>query len=309
MQYIEEHLTDPIRLEDVARAASFSPFHFHRIFKSVLGETLNELIVRLRLERAANKLAQNARLSITEVALECGFSSSATFARSFKKHFGLSASEWRTAEYERQSKIGKSASKTGQTLRSGGEGFGKGGKAVAVGTAYDWRIVVDGSHVYWRNAMEKQIEVKEMPAHHVAYIRHVGPYNQIGGAFERLMQWAIVHQLMEPNTICLGIYHDDPSITAPEKLRSDACLAVPTDQEPDGEIGIRDIPAGRYAVMRTEVTADEIHGAWEELINGWMPESGFQPDDRPCYEIYLNNPKEHPEGKFIMDICEPVRPL
>lgn len=123
------------------------------------------------------------------------------------------------------------------------------------------------------------------------------------------MQWAVAHKLMGPECVSLGIYHDDPSITAPEKPSSDACSVIPPDNEPDGEVGIKEIPAGRYAVMRAEIPPEEIHGTWAELINDWMPASGFQPDDRPCYELYHNNPKDHPEGKFIMDICEPVRPL
>jgi AraC family transcriptional regulator len=41
----------------------------------------------------------------------------------------------------------------------------------------------------------------------------------------------------------------------------------------------------------------------------WLPESGYQPDDRPAYELYHNDPKTHPQGKFIIDICMPVKPL
>ncbi|CAB1077266.1 hypothetical protein D1AOALGA4SA_5059 [Olavius algarvensis Delta 1 endosymbiont] len=45
------------------------------------------------------------------------------------------------------------------------------------------------------------------------------------------------------------------------------------------------------------------------LMGGWMPQSGYQPDDRFCYELNHNNPKEHPENKHVVDICVPVRPL
>jgi AraC family transcriptional regulator len=69
------------------------------------------------------------------------------------------------------------------------------------------------------------------------------------------------------------------------------------------------IPGGRYAVARCEVAPGEFQAVWDGLMRDWLPESGYQPDDRPCYEIYYNNPEEHPEYKFIVDICEPVRPL
>ena len=156
--------------------------------------------------------------------------------------------------------------------------------------------------------MDYTVEVKDMPEYRVAYIRHTGPYNQIGGVFERLFKWAFAHQLVGPDTVSLGVYHDDPSITPEEKLRSDACIVAPESVEGSGEISIKLIPPGRYAVMRVEIPVEEIPQAWNELM-AWLPESGYQPDDRPCYEVYLNDPKEHPEGKFIMDICEPVKPL
>jgi AraC family transcriptional regulator len=62
-------------------------------------------------------------------------------------------------------------------------------------------------------------------------------------------------------------------------------------------------------VARFEIDKTEFGDAWQALMGDWFPESGYQPDDRMCCEVYLNDPREHPLGKFIIDICEPVRPL
>lgn len=87
-------------------------------------------------------------------------------------------------------------------------------------------------------------------------------------------------------------------------------LTVPEDTAVDGEIGKMTIPGGRSAVGHVEMTEGTDYGeAWNAPMGGWLPESGHQPDDRLCYELFLNNPKEHPEGKHIVDICMPVRPL
>jgi len=59
----------------------------------------------------------------------------------------------------------------------------------------------------------------------------------------------------------------------------------------------------------TEIAGDEFEDAWNMLMGGWLPESGYQPDDRLCYELCLNNPREHPGNKHIVDICVPVKPL
>src|SRR5512133_2556470 len=98
IMFITEHLAEDLSLEDIAEAAHFSSFHFHRIFSAMVGETPQQFLNRVRLERAANFLVKNPAHSITQIALSCGFSSSATFARSFKKHFGITANEYRKLE-------------------------------------------------------------------------------------------------------------------------------------------------------------------------------------------------------------------
>ena len=89
IDYIVRNLDGPLKLEDVARVACFSPFHFHRVFRSILGETLNQFVKRQRLERALYLMSHAAHRPLTEVALECGFSSSSDFSRSFKDRFGV----------------------------------------------------------------------------------------------------------------------------------------------------------------------------------------------------------------------------
>jgi DNA gyrase inhibitor GyrI len=154
-----------------------------------------------------------------------------------------------------------------------------------------------------------KVEVKELPELQVAYIRHVGPYQGISQAFERLFRWAGPRGLIRfPQTKSLAVYHDNPEITEADKLRSSACLTVPAGTKGEGEIGTMTIPGGLFAVAHTEIAPDEFGQAWTALMGGWLPESGYQPDDRLCYEVYLNDPKQHPEGKFIIEICEPVKP-
>ncbi|MBT8338578.1 MAG: helix-turn-helix transcriptional regulator, partial [Desulfatitalea sp.] len=87
--YVESHLDDDLTLSSLARVAHFSPFHFHRIFSAVVGESLNRFIQRVRVEKAASQLLLNPKKSITEIALDCGFSSAATFARAFREAFQM----------------------------------------------------------------------------------------------------------------------------------------------------------------------------------------------------------------------------
>ncbi len=158
------------------------------------------------------------------------------------------------------------------------------------------------------------VKVQELPEMHLAYVRHVGPYKGDEKLFEglwgKLMRWAGPRGLMQPpETQCLSIYHDDPEITEEAKLRTSVCITVPADTEVDGEIGKMTLAGGMYAIAHFEIAVHQYPDAWTAVYGGWLPESGYQPDDRPAFERALNNPQEHPEGKHIVDICVPVKPL
>jgi AraC family transcriptional regulator len=298
IDYIDAHLGEELTLERLAAEACFSRFHFHRIFAALAGETLAGYIRRLRLERAAIRLVQNPGEPVTEVALACGFSSPSVFARAFRDWFGTSASAWRAA--------GGTAAESNPRKAKG-----KPGEAPAPLPPYH-----QGHHPGRRNRMVTKekiayaVEVKDLPELLVAYVRHVGAFPQIAQAFDRLMRWAGPRGLAGgPGTKVLAVYHDSPDITQTEKLRSDACITVPEGTEVSGEVGLLRIPGGAFAVGHFEIAPDRFGDAWNALMGEWMPSSGWQPDDRMCYEVYLNEPSQHPEGKFIVEICEPVRPL
>ncbi len=290
-----------LTLEELAGVAAFSPFHFHRIFSAMTGETLNRFIQRVRLERAATQLAANPRKPITEIALDCGFSGSAVFARAFRETFGMSASEWRTLR------------KTCNTDRNNGQTQGNGGKASTAPSMYFDNVT---RQFAWRIAMNDTpvtVEVREFPEYTVAYVRHTGPYKGDSALFERLFgqlcTWAGPRDLIKPDeTLFFAIYHDNPDITEEDKLRVSICLTVPAGTTVDGDIGIMTIQEGKYAVAHFELLPHQYMEAWNAVYGDWLPRSGYQPDDRPCFEMYPVNAVT-PEGKHIVDICVPVKPL
>ena len=94
MQYIREHINEPLDREVLAAIAGFSIPHFHRVFTAHVGESAISYFRRLRLERAGRKLRMGA-VDITEVALAAGYDTHAAFSKAFKQQFGLSPSEFR----------------------------------------------------------------------------------------------------------------------------------------------------------------------------------------------------------------------
>jgi AraC family transcriptional regulator len=307
IDHIDAHLGDELPLAEIADVACFSRFHFHRIFSAMVGETISDYIKRVRLQNAASRLINNPKDSVTDIAMACGFTSPSVFARAFKEKFGVSASAWRasggrTAPSRHRSNDGTADSKGRQANRTPGDAPGD-------------RLLHPREHLaeQRRNDMAvkaQSIEVKELPELNVAYIRHIGPYSGIGEAFGKLMRWAGPRGLLRfPETKSLAVYRDSPEVTDVSTLRSEACVTVPEGTKVDGEVGLMKIPGGTFVVGRFEIAGDQFAEAWNALMGGWLPGSGYQPDDRMCYELYLNDREQHPQKKFIIDICEPIKPL
>lgn len=309
MDYIDQNIDRKLTLDELSREACFSPYHFHRVFHTMVGETLGRFIQRVRVEKAATLLVGNPARSITDIALDCGFSGSAAFARAFRETFRMSASQWRSGGYEEFTKDGQQPiddarraleERTGEDVLS----F----EVDAVTNIPRWKVAMKGKDEVI------SVEVKTMPALNVAYVRHIGQYQGMAEVFtdlfKRLMLWAQPRDLVRPPTTqVLSVYHDDPNITIDAKLRVDACISVPEGTSAHGEVGTMVVPGGRFAVGRFELGEQEYGQAWSTIMAGWLPDSGYQPDDRLCYELFHNDCSTHPERKAIVDICVPVRPL
>jgi AraC family transcriptional regulator len=303
MDYINHHLEDELDLGTISSVACFSPFHFHRIFAAMTGETLGDHIRRIRLERAAQYLSGDPNLSVTEISGKCGFSTSSAFARAFKSYFGMSASKWQSRHVSFQSNSGKTDSKKSQVSSKDRKDVNS-----PLGYNMDAKYATINKR---RKAMK--VEIKKLPGFHVAYMRHFGPYGSgVSKHWGVFRKWAVPRGFLGKeavNPVALGISHDDPSITPPAKCRYDACAVVPADYKAEPGVNLADIPGGKYAVYRFKGTDKNIGRTWIEMYSSWLPESGFQCDDRPCFELYTAEHKCHPDGSWECDICIPVKPF
>ena len=283
MNFISANLAREPTLEEIAAAANFSPFHFHRIFKAATGEPVFGFLRRLRLEWAANRLLSAPREDVTTVALECGFSSSQNFAKAFRARFGTTPSAFR------QSKQGTKAS--------------KGGEAISFFVGQDAGQVKSVSPQPERKIRMKA-ETKTMPAWHVAYARKMGPYGKATAeaAFGELMRWAGPRGLVGKGPM-LGMYWDNPEVTAPGRCRTDACLPVPPGTPVEAPIALQEIAGGPYLVCEFNVPITGFGAAWEEAFRG-LVERGLECADRPCYELYHDDCT----GRTCrFDICIPLK--
>ena len=161
------------------------------------------------------------------------------------------------------------------------------------------------------------VEVKAIEPMTAAYLRHIGTYEELGRKFKgmiaRIVQWAGGKGLLDEKTKLLAIYHDNPNITEEDKLKTSICVTVPKGTKVDEEIGSLEISGGKYAIAHFEIDDNEAaaqhSAAWEYLYGQWLPESGYQPADSPVFEVYANDPSQHPERKHLIDIYLPVKKL
>jgi AraC family transcriptional regulator len=283
VDYVTRNLAEPLRLEDVARAACFSSFHFHRIFRALMGETLASFVKRVRLERAVYLLSHREGASLTEIALACGFSSSSDFSRSFRGYYGVPPRKFDVERFRRSRREAMQASLTPRDERHRLERLPAGENP-------------DGFTVTLRN----------LPARRVAYVRVHRPYesNHVPQAAARLLAWAEARGLADGQW--LGYQWDDPEIVALDKCRYDVGLEVPGTTLTDGEVSITEFSPCLIAEVEIAGSIDVELRALQWLYLTWLPSSGYAPAHLPGFEAWNGRPFAHGMEHFELRLQLPV---
>ncbi|MGL6163122.1 MAG: AraC family transcriptional regulator, partial [Aeromonas veronii] len=261
MDYISHHLDDNPGLDEVAAAAAISTFHFHRIFKTMVGETIAGFTRRLRMERAARRLLASPQSDITTLALAAGFSSSQNFAKAFRLHFAMSPSEYR--------------------LQQGGNWKSKIGNDPLPFDTYDGLVM---HPVTEHPGLLQGASVRQLPARRVAYMRRLGPYGKetCEQAHRDLLALFASDEAMTPAGT-LSLYWDIPDITDETRCRTDVCIELGPEIPAGRQLTTQTIAAGPYAVCQFIARGDQLVACWETAFR-WVVGQGLNCDDRPCYE-------------------------
>ena len=290
--YIDAHLDEPLDAAHLAREASFSRFHFHRIFAAHTGETIGAYLTRRRVEHAAACLGGQPRVSVLATALSVGFGSAEAFSRAFRKHFGCSPSQWKSIRGRgpvKNSKLGQANSSLGQ----------------ATGTGMRYRRPMTKTKL-----PPLRVSVANRPEVRFAYLRYQGPFGPAVGQFwgETVYPWLAASNLLGAPRY--GVSRDDPEVTDSGKLRYDAGAEVRGDFVPSQGAQIGTLAGGLYAVTRFYGTPREIPATWDRLLREWLPSSGYQLNSGPGFEYYPPDGKmDERTGAFTCDLCIPVAKL
>lgn len=282
--YIENHLAEELRIEDLAGIASFSEFHFQRIYRQITGESLYSYIKRLRLEKAIFFIRSNKRLSLSEIALLVGFSNQASFAKALKEKYKVNASTIRKLDNPGMEKLIYENSMNGKVCEE---------KAY-----YNIPMVV----------IKRRIDPIK-----VLYTRYTGAYKGNSDLFMKLFtklyHFADKKNLMNTETKWFAVYHDFGSLTTEEKLRVSVCISIADETKCSEEFGCMELAGGPYAIGRFLLKSDEYQGAWDYMLSKWLPESGYIEDDRLCFEYYPPQENTVEPEERIVEIFIPIAPL
>ena len=276
-EYLIDHLDSQHDLHRLAEEAYFSAYHFHRIYHMTTGETVKETLKRLRLHRAAVKLI-SSNTDITVLGAEAGYGSVQAFSRSFRAAYGVAPSTYRDKQFRLTS-----------------------------GAALNQQL----AHTITKEHDMYEVTIDHATPCRVAALQHDGDYMDIGNTFEQLTIWAAGRGLVTPDARSFGIYYDDPAAVDKNKLRSDACIAIPDEFTLSAtdvtKYRVLNTPAGRCATLIHVGPYSDLEKAYHWLFGVWLPQSGEEPADAPSFEEYLNDPRQVAPSALRTAVCLPLK--
>lgn len=271
IDYVRASDAPQLSLDEMADIACLSRYHFSRVFQTACGETPIAFLTRHNLEKAMTSLVHKPGLSITDIALEAGFSGSQAFSHAFKRRYGAGPKRIRDANLGRLRRFPKN-----QIWH------------------YPARVVPveEGGepNVRW------SVTLREQPELRLAYIRHIGPYFALQGmsgaalgldqAFDRLLGWAMSRGLWENGTWVYGLCPDNIRVTPPRYCQYDVCMPVDETVREDDVVSIQHIKGMTYAAIETWGDSATLMQAWQWVIEDWAPSQGLVASDQTPFEIF-----------------------
>ncbi len=275
INYIYANLDKNLSVEEIAAQGYFSKYHFNRVFKGSVGENIYSFIKRMKLERAAFMLKTAPHKSITDIAVEAGYSSS-NFASAFRQYFGVSASAFRR---EQQMPLKDSFSIVIQHIQN----------------------LKKNEHIF--KELDKKIKLKRIAELNLSYKRVICNYTRdLETAWCSFCTELEEKQLLKENTCFIGISYDDPLLTVDEdRCIYDMCVAL----EETAGYDEHNIKEGLYACYAFQDEAAKLILTFNEIFSLWLPFCRYELEDKPTLEIYRSGIDE--DGKISLEICIPIK--
>lgn len=266
VNYINEHLNESLNLYDLAGIANISGFHFHRIFKALIGESPGDYIQRLRLEKTIFKL-QTTKFTLTEIADQIGYQSPHALSKAFKNRLGMSPSAFRAQPSE-----------------------------LSIPVEFLGLVTVEPEI---REVASKEVITVQAnnPFENANAFTH---------AWRKLIAFTDVNGIPDNEHEYFTLSRDVSTITQPNRCRNYACITANSDIKTKGEFGKQTIGGGLYAIFTYEGTYKSIELLYCYIYRNWIPNSKYELRDVSFFEKYLNSPDMVPQDELLTEVYIPV---
>ena len=268
IDYIHNNLDQKIDIKTLAEISCFSPFHFHRITRALLGESIGAYISRTRIETAA-KMLSYSNSSIETIAYNVGFETPSSLSKAFKNHFGISPSHYRT----------------------------------------DKHYIIKTMNIMKTTLNIKKPKIITIEDKQCLYYRMHGAYQTLdyAEAWQKLWNEVKTQKLFTAGIQGIGQSHDDPNVTEDDKIRYDACLVIHKDAKPNGDVGVKTLKGGKFAVFQYQGPYTNFPEVYDYIFNEWLMNNDYELRDESAREHYRNDPRRTEEQKLKTDIYLPIK--
>ncbi|MEW4924127.1 AraC family transcriptional regulator [Algibacter sp. 2305UL17-15] len=268
IEYINNHLDGKIDIKTLAELSCFSPFHFHRISRALLGEPIGKYISRTRIETAA-RLLRYSKLTIEAIAYNVGFETPSSLSKAFKTHFGITPSAYRK----------------------------------------DKSFTIKKTNIMKTTLNIKKPKILEIEDKKCLYIRLQGAYQTLdyASAWKKLWRQVKAQKLFTKGIQHIGLPHDDPKVTDEKNIRYDACLIIHKDAKPVGDIGVKTLKGGKFAMFLYQGSYKNFEQVYNYMFNDWLTTTDFELRDEPVRERYISNPERVAEEKLKTEFYIPIK--
>jgi AraC family transcriptional regulator len=272
VEFIDLHLSENLSLEQLAKVSTYSPYHFQRVFKRLIGETPAGYVKRMRLENAAHMLIYEQQLPITQIAFICGFSSLSYFTYSFNAYFKANPKSWREGAYldrfPREYLNSKKSKPFSTKLK-------------------DFHQKESYNEFKWLEL--SKVKIAYFPECSTVNRYHMGSYIEgIPETWQDLYRWGNARSLFEESPLIFGVPKSNPYITPPEKSRYECRMAINESEYIIDDEEVFRFRGGKHVVYEFDEPVDyqergKLIECYSELYSYWLPQSGYR---------YLGNPVE-----------------
>lgn len=276
LAHLQQRLQARAALPDLAELAAVahqSPFHFHRVYRAMTGETVGGTVIRLRLLYALQLLAGSA--SVTEIALAVGYETPQALARSFRNALGASPSQLRADP----AALAACAQALAQPPRQ------------ATGAP----------------PAPLQVTVQTLAPFEVVVLRRRGAFDALDAGFGRLFAWAQRAGVAERLQALVGIPLSDHRDVPARAHVFECAMGFDAEVTPPAPFALRTLGGGDYAVLRQVGSYALLEDALDRVLGEWLPRSGHALRDAPLHYLYLDDPETVAEAELRADLCVPVR--